>query len=40
MTRPEENKKLIELIQKEAERKPTGAYTEIVAFQLGAIASI
>lgn len=40
MTRLEENKMVIETIQKEAERKPTGTYNEIVTFQLGTIAVI
>lgn len=40
MTRREENKMLIEKIQKEAECKPTGTYNEISAFQFGAIVSV
>lgn len=39
MTRMEENKMLLERIQKEAERKPTGTFEEVVTFQLGAIMS-
>ena len=39
MTRLEENKMVIERMVAEAKRKPTGTYEEMVAFQLGAIAS-
>ena len=38
MTRLEKNKMVIEKIVAKAERKPTGTYEEMVAFQLGAIA--
>lgn len=40
MTRLEENKMVIEKIVAEAESMPTGTYEEMVAFQLGAIASM
>ena len=40
MTRLEENKMQIERMVKEAERKPTGTYEEMVTFQLGAIATM
>ena len=40
MTRLEENKMVIKKVAAEAERKPTGTYEEIMAFQLGAIALI
>lgn len=40
MTRIEENKMQIERVAKEAERKPTGTYEEMVSFQLGAIATM
>lgn len=40
MTRLEENKMVIEKLTKEAERKPTGTYEEMVTFQLGAIATM
>lgn len=40
MTRLEENKMIIERMAAEAESKPTGTYEEMVAFQLGAIASM
>lgn len=38
MTRIEENKVVTDNMVKIAERKPTGTYTEIVAFQLCTIA--
>lgn len=40
MKRLEENKRAIELIMGEAERKPVGTYEEMVTFQLGAIATV
>ena len=40
MTRPEENKMIIEEMERRVERKPTGTYEEMVAFQLGAIATM
>lgn len=40
MTRFEENMMVIEEMAKRAESKPTGTYEEMVAFQLGAIATM
>lgn len=40
MTRGEENKLVIEEMVRRTERKPTGTYEEMVAFQLGAIATM
>lgn len=41
MTREEAKiEMLIKKIQEEADRRPTGTYNEIIAFQLGAIASV
>ncbi len=40
MTRLEENKKSIEIMAGEAERKPAGTYEEMVTFQLGVIATM
>jgi hypothetical protein len=40
MTRREENRLLLEVMDKEAESKPTGTYEEMVAFQLGTIATM
>lgn len=40
MTRFEENKIVIEEMTRRAERKPTGTYEEMVAFQIGAIATM
>lgn len=40
MTRLEENRMVIEEMAKRAELKPTGTYEEMVAFQLGAIATM
>ena len=40
MTRLEENKIVTEGMTRRAERKPTGTYEEMVAFQLGAIATM
>ena len=40
MTRLEGNKMVIEKMVAEAERKPTGTYEEMMAFQLGVIASM
>ena len=40
MTRLEENKIVTEGMARRAERKPTGTYEEMVAFQLGAIATM
>ena len=40
MTRLEENRMVIEKMAKIAELKPTGTYEEMVAFQLGAIATM
>ena len=40
MTRLEENKMVIEEMTKRANCKPSGAYEEIVAFQLGVIATM
>ena len=36
----EDNKMLIKRIAKEADRKPTGTYEEVITFQLGAIVNI
>ena len=38
MTRFEENKRSIEIMAGEAERKPAGTYEEMVIFQLSTIA--
>ena len=40
MTREEENKIVIEEMARRKELKPTGTYEEMVAFQLGAIATM
>ena len=40
MTRLEENKIIVDSINKLAELKPTGSYQEMVTFQLGAIATM
>lgn len=40
MTRYEENRMLVDEMIKRAESLPTGTYEEMVAFQLGAIATI
>lgn len=40
MTREEGNKIVIEEMARRAECKPTGTYEEMVAFQLGAIATM
>lgn len=40
MTRYEENVMVVNEMSKRAEHKPTGAYEEIVTFQLGAIATM
>lgn len=40
MTRVEQNKMIIEKLTEEANHKPTGTYNEMVAFQLGAIATM
>ena len=40
MTRLEENEKFIDEMVREATEKPTGTYEEMVAFQLGAIATM
>lgn len=40
MTRLEENEKVMELINERAKSKPTGTYEELVAFQLGTIATM
>jgi len=40
MTRFEENKLVIEEMARRTERKPTGTYEEVVAFQLGTIATM
>lgn len=40
MTRLKDNRMAIDVITKEAERKPTGTYEEMVIFQLGAIATM
>ena len=40
MTRLEENKMVIEEMTGRTERKPTGTYEEMVAFQLGAISTM
>jgi hypothetical protein len=40
MTRREENRLLLEVMNKEAESKPTGTYEEMVTFQLCAIATM
>lgn len=40
MTRREENKMLIEVLDKKVKRMPTGTYNELVTLHLGAIASM
>ena len=40
MTREEGNKIVIDEMTRRVERKPTGTYEEMVAFQLGAIATM
>lgn len=40
MTRLEENRMVIDEMNKRAERKPIGTYEEIVSFQLGTIATM
>ena len=40
MTRFEENKMIIDKVAKEVELKPSGTYEEMVAFQLGVIATM
>jgi hypothetical protein len=40
MSRLEENGKVIDEMAREARRKPTGTYEEMVTFQLGAIATM
>ena len=40
MTRLEENKMVIKEMTERAERKPRGTYEEMVAFQLGVIATM
>ena len=40
MSRLEENEKFIDKMVREATKKPTGTYEEMVAFQLGAIATM
>lgn len=40
MTRVEENKMVISEMVKRMELKPTGTYEEMVAFQLGTIATM
>ena len=40
MTRLEENKMLIDEIAKQVKHKPDGTYEEVMAFQLGDIASV
>lgn len=40
MTRLEENKMIVEGAAKIAELKPSGTYEEMVAFQLGVIATM
>lgn len=40
MSRLEENGKVIDEIAREAMKKPTGTYEEMVTFQLGAIATM
>lgn len=40
MTRLEENKIVIEEMARRTKCKPTGTYEEMVAFQLGAIATM
>ena len=40
MTRFEENKMAIEVITREAERKPARTYEEMMVFQLGVIATM
>ena len=40
MTRIEENKMIRDKLTEEAKRKPAGTYDEIVAFQLGVIATM
>lgn len=40
MSRLEENGKIIDEMGREARRKPTGTYEEMVTFQLGAIATM
>lgn len=40
MTRFEENKMVIDVMQKRAEQHPTGTYEEMVTFELGAIVTI
>lgn len=40
MKRLEENKMIVERAVKMAELKPSGTYEEMVAFQLGAIATM
>ena len=40
MTRLEENEKFIDEIVRDATKKPTRTYEEMVAFQLGAIATM
>lgn len=40
MTRHEENKIVVNEMNKRAEHNPTGTYEEMVVFQLGAIATM
>ena len=40
MSRLEENGKVIDEMAREATKKPTGTYEEMVTFQLGAIATM
>lgn len=40
MTRVEENVKIIKKMVERMEEKPTGTYEEMVAFQLGTIATM
>lgn len=40
MTRHEENKIVVNEMNKRAEHNPTGTYEKIVVFQLGAIAAM
>lgn len=40
MTRLEENKRVIDFVTEESERKPAGTYEELVVFHLGTIATM